>query len=147
MGMSSVHRGGEGPQVEVSEARYGIVVTAPAARRSPKTPPESMAFAVIDFITGTTSRESEAVRSFSPRSQKASGAHGDVHTSKGLNLAIDISTIRSTPTIPGPPVGPIAVCPQTKSARTIDGTNTWAQCNRKYGALPADDRTRCIAHS
>jgi hypothetical protein len=80
-------------------------------------------------------------------SQKASGAHGDVHTSKGLNLAIDISTIRSTPTIPGPPVGPIAVCPQTKSARTIDGTNTWARCNRKYGALPADDRTRCIAHS
>jgi mRNA interferase RelE/StbE len=36
----------------VSEARYEIVVTAPAARAIQETLPESIAFAVIDFITG-----------------------------------------------------------------------------------------------
>jgi len=36
----------------VSEARYEIVVTAPAARAIQETLPESVAFAVIDFITG-----------------------------------------------------------------------------------------------
>jgi len=36
----------------VSGARYEIVVTAPAARAIQETLPESIAFAVIDFITG-----------------------------------------------------------------------------------------------
>jgi len=36
----------------VSEARYEIVVTAPAIRAIQETLPESVAFAVIDFITG-----------------------------------------------------------------------------------------------
>jgi mRNA-degrading endonuclease RelE of RelBE toxin-antitoxin system len=36
----------------VSEARYEIVVTAPAARAIQETLPESVAFAVIEFITG-----------------------------------------------------------------------------------------------
>lgn len=36
----------------MSEARYEIVVTAPAARAIQQTLPESVAFAVIDFITG-----------------------------------------------------------------------------------------------
>lgn len=36
----------------MSEARYEIVVTAPAARAIQETLPESVAFAVIDFITG-----------------------------------------------------------------------------------------------
>lgn len=36
----------------MSEARYEIVVTAPAARAIQETLPESIAFAVIDFITG-----------------------------------------------------------------------------------------------
>ncbi|HEX6220091.1 MAG TPA: type II toxin-antitoxin system RelE/ParE family toxin [Acidimicrobiia bacterium] len=36
----------------MSEPRYEIVVTAPAARAIQETLPESVAFAVIDFITG-----------------------------------------------------------------------------------------------
>jgi len=36
----------------VSEARYELVVTAPAARAIRETLPEAVAFAVIDFITG-----------------------------------------------------------------------------------------------
>ena len=36
----------------MSEARYEIVVTAPAIRAIQETLPESVAFAVIDFITG-----------------------------------------------------------------------------------------------
>jgi len=36
----------------VSEARYELVVTAPAARAIRETLPEGVAFAVIDFITG-----------------------------------------------------------------------------------------------
>lgn len=36
----------------MSEARYEIVVTAPAARAIQETLPESVAFAVIEFITG-----------------------------------------------------------------------------------------------
>ena len=36
----------------MSEGRYEIVVTAPAARAIQETLPESVAFAVIDFITG-----------------------------------------------------------------------------------------------
>lgn len=36
----------------MSEARYEIVVTAPAARAIQETLPESVAFAVIDLITG-----------------------------------------------------------------------------------------------
>jgi len=36
----------------VTEARYEIIVTAPAARAIQETLPESVAFAVIDFITG-----------------------------------------------------------------------------------------------
>lgn len=36
----------------MSEARYEIVLTAPAARAIQETLPESVAFAVIDFITG-----------------------------------------------------------------------------------------------
>ena len=36
----------------MSEARYEIVVTATAARAIRETLPESVAFAVIDFITG-----------------------------------------------------------------------------------------------
>lgn len=37
----------------MSEARYEIVVTAPAARVTQETLPESVAFAVIDIITGS----------------------------------------------------------------------------------------------
>lgn len=36
----------------MTEPRYEIVVTAPAARTIRETLPESVAFAVIDFITG-----------------------------------------------------------------------------------------------
>jgi cation transporter-like permease len=36
----------------VTEVRYEIVVTAPAARAVRETLPEAVAFAVIDFITG-----------------------------------------------------------------------------------------------
>lgn len=36
----------------MSEARYELVVTAPAARAIRETLPEAVAFAVIDFITG-----------------------------------------------------------------------------------------------
>ena len=36
----------------MTEARYEIIVTAPAARAIQETLPESVAFAVIDFITG-----------------------------------------------------------------------------------------------
>lgn len=36
----------------MSEARYELVVTAPAARAIRETLPEGVAFAVIDFITG-----------------------------------------------------------------------------------------------
>jgi mRNA-degrading endonuclease RelE of RelBE toxin-antitoxin system len=36
----------------VSEGRYELVVTAPAARAIRETLPEAVAFAVIDFITG-----------------------------------------------------------------------------------------------
>jgi mRNA-degrading endonuclease RelE of RelBE toxin-antitoxin system len=36
----------------VTERRYGIVVTAPAARAIRETLPQRVAFAVIDFITG-----------------------------------------------------------------------------------------------
>ena len=36
----------------MSETRYEIVVTAPAIRAIQETLPESVAFAVIDFITG-----------------------------------------------------------------------------------------------
>lgn len=36
----------------MTKRRYGIVVTAPAARAIRETLPEGVAFAVIDFITG-----------------------------------------------------------------------------------------------
>lgn len=36
----------------MNEARYELVVTAPAARVIHETLPEAVAFAVIDFITG-----------------------------------------------------------------------------------------------
>lgn len=36
----------------MSEGRYELVVTAPAARAIRETLPEAVAFAVIDFITG-----------------------------------------------------------------------------------------------
>jgi len=36
----------------VNDARYELVVTAPAARAIRETLPEAVAFAVIDFITG-----------------------------------------------------------------------------------------------
>jgi mRNA-degrading endonuclease RelE of RelBE toxin-antitoxin system len=36
----------------VTEPRYEVVVTAPAARAIRETLPEAVAFAVIDFITG-----------------------------------------------------------------------------------------------
>jgi mRNA-degrading endonuclease RelE of RelBE toxin-antitoxin system len=36
----------------VTESRYEVVVTAPAARAIRETLPEAVAFAVIDFITG-----------------------------------------------------------------------------------------------
>ncbi|CAN5758637.1 type II toxin-antitoxin system RelE/ParE family toxin [soil metagenome] len=36
----------------MSEARYEIVVTAPAARAIQENLPEPVAFAVVDFITG-----------------------------------------------------------------------------------------------
>lgn len=36
----------------MNDARYELVVTAPAARAIRETLPESVAFAVIDFITG-----------------------------------------------------------------------------------------------
>ena len=36
----------------MNDARYELVVTAPAARTIRETLPESVAFAVIDFITG-----------------------------------------------------------------------------------------------
>jgi mRNA interferase RelE/StbE len=36
----------------VSAARYEIVVTAPAARAIREVPPEAVAFAVIDLMTG-----------------------------------------------------------------------------------------------
>lgn len=37
----------------MSDARYELVVTAPAARAIRETLPEAVAFAVIDFITGS----------------------------------------------------------------------------------------------
>lgn len=36
----------------MNDARYELVVTAPAARAISETLPETVAFAVIDFITG-----------------------------------------------------------------------------------------------
>jgi mRNA-degrading endonuclease RelE of RelBE toxin-antitoxin system len=36
----------------VTERRYGIIVTAPAARAIRETLPDAVAFAVIDLITG-----------------------------------------------------------------------------------------------
>lgn len=36
----------------MNDARHGLVVTAPAARVTRETPPEMVAFAVIDFLTG-----------------------------------------------------------------------------------------------
>lgn len=41
-----------GPSGRVSDARYELVVTAPAARAIRETLPDAVAFAVIDFITG-----------------------------------------------------------------------------------------------
>ena len=55
--VSRRRRGARGRRRQVSpapvtEPRYGIVVTSPAARAIRETLPEAVAFAVIDFITG-----------------------------------------------------------------------------------------------
>lgn len=47
----------------MSDARYELVVTAPAARAIRETLPEAVAFAVIDFITGALLDNPKRVRS------------------------------------------------------------------------------------
>jgi len=61
----------------VTEPHYELVVTAPAARAIRETLSEAVAFAVIDFITGTT-RVELALRSVT--SWRASGVLGGVPT-------------------------------------------------------------------
>jgi mRNA-degrading endonuclease RelE of RelBE toxin-antitoxin system len=45
----------------VTEPRYEVVVTAPAARAIRETLPDAVAFAVIDFITGPLSENPRRV--------------------------------------------------------------------------------------